>query len=212
MCENTERLTRESVKKIAKEVAKSVAAEKIEANNFWLDYDKLFERINFGKRVESEVAKKLTYLNSEYLRINLPGMVKKETKDCVEKYMPKYLSSNGKFQELLTQHLGMVRAQVEKTGQEVIERLVQEDKYKVVNQAFKDELANENRHTFNLLADQLRMSRDEFDKKAEKIDRLARENVQLKDTLSYIQVGCFLIATSVCGICSVFGYHVLTRK
>lgn len=92
------------------------------------DHENCFCATCLAKRIDHRVDKK----------------VQKFIPDYLPEAMRNFLHNDSGSRRIFEDHLKRVESQVESTGRQVIDRLVQEDKYKTVNAAFVDDLKRQN--------------------------------------------------------------------
>jgi len=173
--------------------------------------------LQIDTKIENAMLRRLPTLNNDYLLANLPGMVKANTKQCVDSYMPTYINGSSEVKSAMDNHLRDVSTQVETVGREVINKLVREDTYGGVLSAFKgdlkttnqsnfDGLKQSNETNFNHLKSSLEASKGSFEQKSRDIERLQRENSELRkelDSYKSITIGSLFVGFAGLGF-SVF--------
>lgn len=207
---------------VTRSEVKEIVDQKISWNNLMGSWGDLYDKMQLRDKIETEVSRQigsidfkvessvnrqLPSLNSRYLQDHLPGMVKPLTKDAIDIYMPKYIEGSQKMKEAMEKHLRDVETKVETKTYEVVDRIVQEDKYATVLDAFKSDLklSNErnlnslqktNEEILNRLKLELKASKNEFTQKSSQIDFLHQENSRLRQELNKtnnITTGAFFV-------------------
>ena len=112
-----------------KEAFKQYVRNAINSELFWRD---LFDKYRIESRIDTHLSDKVPKLVRDNMTYTLPGLVAKQ----LSEQLPTFLNQNADMQRILSEHSQRLNTSLEETARKHLERIVNEDHYHEVNQAF----------------------------------------------------------------------------